>query len=380
MNEPDRRERFRVAFFSDAPYTGGAEKYLALLAAHIDQERFAPVAILNRNPALDPLRRWMERAGVPVYDVSLRLPFTLHGAGACFTLLRRLRPALLHLNLPGPFDAQFSLVAPLARLAGVVRIVSTEHLAMVPSFPKARLLKRFGTRWIDRVITVSDDNRDHLSRIHGVPPEKIRVTHIGIPEPDRSESVDLRAELGLSPGTVLLVMVGSLEVRKGHDTAFKALARLPAGVHLAVIGVGELRRRYEETVAALGIAPRVHFLGGRDDVPAVLRGADILIHPSRMDATPYVIIEALAAGIPAVASNIYGIPELIEDGVSGLLVPPDDAAALDRAVAALIDDPRRRRRIGEAARARFEARFTIGDHVRRTVAVYGELLGGERGS
>ncbi len=374
MNEPDRRERYRIAYFSDAPYAGGAEKYLALLASHIDRGRFQPVAIINRNPVLDPLRRLMERADVPVHDVSLRLPYTLRGIGAYISLLRRLRPALLHLNLPGPFDAQFSLVAPLARFAGVRRIVSTEHLAMVPTFPKGRMLKGFGTRWIDRVITVSEDNRAHLDRIHHVPPGKIRVAHIGIPEPDVGEMTDLRMELGLPRETVLLVIVGSLEARKGHDTAFEALAHLPERVHLAVAGKGELRRRYGQMVSARGIGGRVHFLGARDDIPGILRTVDIMVHPSRVDATPYVIIEALAAGLPVVASGIYGIPELVEDGISGVLVSPDDPASLERAVASLVDDSERRRRIGSAARARFEDRFTIQAHVRKTVAVYDELI------
>ena len=380
MTEPNRRVRFSIAYFSDAPYTGGAETYLALLASHIDRERFRPLAIVNRNPALDPLRRWMERAGVPVYDVSLRLPYTFRGAGAFIALLRRLRPDLLHLNLPGPFDSQFSLVAPLARLAGVRRIVSTEHLAMVPTYPKTRLLKSFGTRWIDRVITVSEDNRAHLSRIHGVPQKKIRVAHIGIPEPDRAGDADLRMELGLPRDTVLLVIVGSLEARKGHDTAFGALARLPGRVHLAVAGAGGLRGKLEEDALSLGIAERVHFLGARGDMPGILRDADVLVHPSRMDATPYVIIEALAAGLPVVASNIYGIPELVEDGISGILVPADDPAALAAAVTSRAGDPGLRRRIGAAARERFEARFTIGEHVRRTVAVYEELIDGKDGS
>jgi glycosyltransferase involved in cell wall biosynthesis len=380
MSEPDLSTRYRIVYFSDAPYTGGAEKYLFLLASRIDRERFLPIAIINRNPALDPLRRWMEGAGIEVHEVSLRLPYTLRGAGAYVALLRRLRPSLLHLNLPGPFDSQFSLVAPLARMAGVRRIVSTEHLPMVPTFTKAKVLKRFGTRWIDRVITVSENNRTHLNRIHGVPPGKIRVTHIGIPEPDAEGDVELRSELGLSGDAVLLVTVGSLEARKGHDTAFKALAQLPTRVHLAVAGEGELRHMLEETAAALGIVGRVHFLGARRDMPGILRSVDIMVHPSRMDATPYVIVEALAAGLPVIASNVYGIPELIEDGVSGLLVPPDHEAALARAVASLVDDSERRRRIGEAARVRFETRFTIQTHVRKTVAVYDELIDDKDGS
>lgn len=375
MSETDRSTRRRIVYFSDAPYTGGAEKYLFLLASRIDRERFLPIAIINRNPALDTLRRWMEGAGITVHEVSLRLPYTLGGTGAYVALLRRLRPSLLHLNLPGPFDSQFSLVAPLARLAGVRRIVSTEHLPMVPTFTKAKILKRFGTHWIDRVITVSENNRGHLSRIHGVPPDKIRVVHIGIPEPERGGGGDIRGELDLPSDAVLLVIAGTLEERKGHDTLFNAIVRLPARVHLIVVGEGELRHAYERTVAGLGIGGRVHFLGRRNDVTAMLRCADVMVHPSRMDATPYVIVEALAAGLPVVASNVYGIPELIEDGVSGLLVPPDDEAALARTVMRFVEDPGMRGRFGSAARARYESHFTIDDHVRKSIGVYEELLG-----
>ncbi len=377
MSEQGRSTRHRIVYFSDAPYTGGGEKYLFLLASRIDRERFLPTAIINRNPALDPLRHWMEGAGITVHEVSLRLPYTLGGVGAFVALLRRLRPSLLHLNLPGPFDSQFSLVAPLARLAGVRRIVSTEHLPMVPTFTKAKILKRFGTRWINRVITVSEDNRGHLSRVHGVPANKIRVVHIGIPEPERGEGGDIRGELHLARDAVLLVIVGTLEERKGHDTVLDAIVRLPARVHLLVVGEGELRPALERAVAELGIGGRVHLLGRRDDVTAILRNADIMVHPSRMDATPYVIVEALATGLPVVASNVYGIPELIEDGVSGFLVPPNDGAALARAVTRLVEDPGMRGRLGSAARARFESHFTIDDHVRRSIGVYEELLDGE---
>jgi glycosyltransferase involved in cell wall biosynthesis len=100
------------------------------------------------------------------------------------------------------------------------------------------------------------------------------------------------------------------------------------------------------------------------------------VHPSRLDATPYAIIEALATGLPVVASRIYGIPELVEDGVSGLLVPAGAPGALASAVQVLVDDPERLGRIGRAARRRYEAAFTLERCVGRMTGVYEELLGG----
>ncbi|MCK4236536.1 MAG: glycosyltransferase, partial [Candidatus Krumholzibacteria bacterium] len=229
-----------IAYFSDASYTGGAEKYLCFLASNIDRDLFDPVLIVNRNPALDTLRLWMEKEQIPVYDVSLNLPYSIGGVARLIGFLRRLRPDLLHMNLPGPFGSQYSLVAPLARLAGVRHVVTTEHLAMVSSFTKGKILKSFGTHWVDRVITVSNDNRFHLINKHGIPDGKIRVVHIGIPDPGRQGPVDIRGELGLTQDTFLLALVGILNERKGHRTVFDAMVGLPGRIHLVVVGEGEM--------------------------------------------------------------------------------------------------------------------------------------------
>ncbi|UCF05946.1 MAG: glycosyltransferase [bacterium] len=374
MREDRKDGRPLIAYFSDAPYTGGAERYLWLLAYHLDQARFRAVLIVNRNPALAPLKSWMDGAGVPVHEVSLRLPFSLRGVPEFISVLRRLEPAILHMNLPGPFDAQFSLAAPLARCAGVRRIVTTEHLAMVPTFTKARLLKSFGTRWVDRVITVSEDNRTHLTDIHRVPRGKIRVVHNGIPDPGEVPPAGLREQLSLDPGVHVLIVVAALCERKGHPTLFEAMTQLPAHVHLVAVGEGEAGNEYRRVAAALGLAGRVHFLGQRNDVPALLAEADMLVVPSLIEATPYVIIEAMAAGLPVVASRIYGIPELVSDGVSGMLVSPGDPDKLACALSVLLDDAGACARMGAAGRQRFERDFGIENSVSRTVAVYGELI------
>lgn len=363
-----------IAYFSDAPYTGGAERYLYLLASHIDRDRFEPVMIVNRNPELDRFKSWLGEEKIPVYEVSLRLPFTLKGTLGFIRLVRRLKPSLFHMNLPGPFDSQFSLVAPLARLAGVKHIVSTEHMPMFPSFRKVGMLKRFGTSWIDRVITVSDDNRRHLMHNHGVRENKIRTVHIGIPDPGPREPANLRNSLDLAGDTFLLVMVGALQERKGQRTALKALADLPGSVHLVIAGEGEKEGEYRDYASRLGIGDRVHFLGYRNDVPAILDEADLMVLTSSVEATPYVIIEAMASGLPVVASGVYGIPELVEEGKTGILIQPGDHASLVKAVMSLLNDRGLRTSMKEAARRRYEDLFRIEISVLKTIDVYRELV------
>ncbi len=246
---------------------------------------------------------------------------------------------------------------------------------MVPPFAKGRLLRGFGSRWVERVITVSEDNARSLVDIHGVPREKIRVVRIGVPEPARGASARIREPLGIPKEDFLCVMIGSLEERKGHARAFEALAALPASVKLLVAGAGEEERALRAAAASLGLERRVHFLGYRADVDALLAECDVLVLPSTLEATPYVIVEAMASGLPVVASNVYGVPEIVRDGETGILVDPRVRDDIVRAIAALAGDRERGARMGRAARMRYEAMFRVERCVEETEAVYREVLG-----
>jgi glycosyltransferase involved in cell wall biosynthesis len=368
------KSRHRIVYFSDAPWFGGAEKYLLLLAAGLNREEFRPELIMNRNPRLEAFAASMAGAGVPVHEVSLDMPRSPAGIPHFITLLRRLRPSILHCNLPGPWSSQYSLVAPLARLAGVRHVVTTEHLPMVPPFAKGRLLRGFGSSWVERVITVSEDNVGYLGEYHGVPRERIRVVRIGVPEPARGESAGIREKLGISKEDFLCVMIGSLEERKGHARAFDALAALPASVKLLIAGVGQEERALRAKAVSLGLGRRVHFLGYRADVDALLSECDALVLTSTLEATPYVIIEAMASGLPVVASNVYGIPEIVRDGETGILVDPGARDEIVRAISILARDRDRVARMGRAARKRYEEMFRIDRCVEETQAVYRDLL------
>jgi glycosyltransferase involved in cell wall biosynthesis len=366
--------RYRIAYFSDAPWFGGAERYLRLLAAGLNRDEFLPELIMNRNPRLDAFAASMRSAGVPVREVSLDLPRSPIGISRFISLLRRLRPSILHCNLPGPWGSQYSLVAPLARLAGVRRVVTTEHLPMVPSFAKGKMLRGFASRWVDRVITVSENNVSYLVENHGVPREKVRVVRNGVPEPVRGRSAGIRETLGIPKEDFLCVMIGSLEERKGHARALDALAALPAGVKLIVAGAGAEELALRAMAASLGLDRRVHFLGYRDDVDAILSECDALVLPSSLEATPYVILEAMASGLPVVASNVYGIPEIVRDGETGILVDPLERGEIARAISCLAEDRARRARMGMAARKRYEEMFRVERCVEETQAVYRDLL------
>lgn len=367
-------KRPAVLFFSDAAYEGGAERYLSLLGPGLDTERFDARLVIASGARLSSLAEAFAGNGLPVYETG-RIG-SRRGAANFRRLVGRLDPALVHINKPGPFDALYGLVAPFSRLAGARHVVSTEHLPMVRPFAKSRLLRRFADPFVERVLTVSEDNRGHLARLHGVDPARVRVVHIGIPDPGSSASTAFPVETGVPPGTFVALAVGALEERKGHRFAIDAISRLRSNAHLAIAGAGEERSRLAARAAAGGIEERVHLLGHRRDVPALLAAAGCLVLSSTLEATPYVVVEAMAAGVPVVASDVYGLPELVEDGKTGILVPPGDPSALAAAIDALATDPERRGCMGAAARRRYEERFTLERHVRAVVSVYDEVLGG----
>ena len=204
------------------------------------------------------------------------------------------------------------------------------------------------------------------ARVHLVP-NGISVEDFAAPGRDEA-----RKSLGLGTGPILLC-VGRLARDKGFATAIEALARLESDARLLVLGSGPERALLEQTARRTGVSDRVDFLGSKPRAEVVhhLAASDVFVFPTERDeAAPLVPLEAMAAGLPVVASDIGGGAELIESGKNGLLVPPASVDSLARAIDSLLADDALRRRMGEAARERIVERYTIEAMTRQTVAVY----------
>ena len=361
--------RIRIAFVSCAPYTGGAERYVELLAAGLDRERYEAVLITSGSPGLEPLRSSLAAEGIRCESTKGKSFSGAGGAGSFVRLVKRLHPDIVHINMPGPFDCHYGLTASLARLAGTRRIVTTDHLPMIRSFAKARLLRSIHVPHVSRFITVSENNRSHMVDEHGVPDAKIRIVYNGVPDPGTAGV----SAMGRS-ATVELLVAGALEERKGHLALLAAMEQLPGKFRLSIAGDGPLHGKIEEEISSRGLDGRISLLGRVEDMPRLIARCDILVVPSFLEATPYVILEAMAAGRPVVASAIFGIPEQVEDGVTGILTLPGDSAALAGALLRISGDPALIQEMGEAGRKRYEARFTLERSVAETVSVYDELF------
>jgi glycosyltransferase involved in cell wall biosynthesis len=289
--------------------------------------------------------------------------------------LAQVAPQLVHTQL-GYADL---LGGPAARSLGLPT-VATIHSHTAPPTLRDRLKEHMMVaarrRSATRVIAVSESTRAAYLAAGGAP-DRVVVVHNGIlGRAQPGAGVRIRAELGLGPEDLVAAMVSSLRPGKGHDVALhmmrSSLLRFPS-LRLLVVGDGPQRVRLEEAARALG--DRVVVAGYRADILAVLDAVDVLIQPSRAEALPTAILEAMAASVAVVATDVGGTGELVEPGVTGTLIAaPPSGAALAAGLAPVLGDDTLRRRMGRAGRERFEREFTAAGWARRLRAVYDTVL------
>ncbi|SAK71472.1 glycosyl transferase, group 1 [Caballeronia catudaia] len=288
--------------------------------------------------------------------------------------------SMLHINAllrRRPFDVvnthsgHDSLVAgTAARLARTPLIVRTRHLAL----PISSLATY---TWIPhRVIAVSHYVRRYLISA-GVGEERVQTIYDGIVKPQPVAHSTLREELGLGPDAFIVCMVAIMRDKKGHEdliAAVRPLLDTYPHLHVVMAGDGDLYVRVKGIVDSLGLAHRIHLLGFRTDVQNIFRGSDLFVLPTHQEALGQAFIEAMDAGLPVIGTCVDGVPELIEDNVNGLLVPPHDPVALREAIARMIDDPALRQRLQRESVRITERGFTVGEMANETALFYRRAL------
>jgi glycosyltransferase involved in cell wall biosynthesis len=350
----------------------GAEKQLTLLATRLAREEFDPhVCVLTRT---GPYEQELKQAGVPVTVIGKPLKID---PGAFLRLKRHiasLRPDLVHTWL---FAANsYGRAAALA--AGVRHIVAAERCVDPWKVWHELAIDRWLARRTDRIVVNSSGVRDFYVR-HGLPQEKFVVIPNGIsaPPPTDISREELHSELGLPTGARMIGAVGRLWPQKRiKDLIWAAdlLKVIRDDVHLLIIGDGPHRRRLEQFRRQVRIEDKVHFLGHRSDVPRLMPHFDLFWLGSEYEGLPNVIMEAMIAGVPVVATDISGNRDLVVPGETGYLVPVGDRAALARQAVKLLDDAELARRLGEAGRRRVLEEFSVERMVERHVQLYRELL------
>ena len=360
----------RVLVLAKGLGRGGAERLLVETARRLDPERFH-VEVAYLLPWKDALVPELAAAGVPVHG--------LRGAGlrgmAWPLRLRRLvrngRVDLVHTHMPLP-AAVARLVLPGRRPA----FVHTEH--------NLWSRYRWATRWANRltyrrnaaVVAVSEAVAASIGSTR-VPVEVVvHGVELVAPAVDAAARLRARSALGLDPDVPVVGTVGNHTAKKDHATLLDAVARLATDVpdvQLVLVGSGPLTGELGARAQRLGIAERVHLVGSRPDARELLAALDVFALSSRFEGLPLALLEAMAAGLPVVATTVGGVPEVLTDGVDGLLVEPGDAGALQVALGKLLADPALARQLGARARLRAES-FDIDRAAERIVGVYETVL------
>jgi len=309
-------------------------------------------------------------ADAPGGPVALATAAMRYRAAAVnYVRLRKLflseRPRAVLLNNGGYPGAESCRVAALAAHAsGVPTIVQFVHnVAYPPAWPAGAELAydRRVDCALDAWVTAAGRAGDALSRLRAIPRDRIETVYYGIPQPPRpspDQRSGLRAELGFGEDDFGVLVVAAFERRKGHMVLLEALSETSASVRIALVGSGDEEQSVRERVGQLGLGERVRFLGWRDDVDALLDASDLLVLPSLSnECLPYAILEAMSHALPVVGTDVAGIPEEIDNGVTGEIVPPGDAAALAAAIRRLATDRGRAVRMGEAGAQRRRSMF-----------------------
>ncbi len=369
--------RHHICLFLTTSDFGGTERMALAFLRDCDRSRFVPslISLLGQGPVPDAAAR----LGLPCVALNWKGIWDRRAFRAFRSFLREHRIDLIH-----NFGLRAELISrPVSKRTGVRRIVS--------GIRDTDAWRRWPHVWADRLtagsvdlfIANSEAARQATMTREKVPARKIITIHNGLPLPPSGPDVETaRRDLALSPDAgPIVVQVANYKVhKKGHDVLLAAVQKLkdefPQAVFVCVgqdFGNQELARLVEEN----GLSDRVRLTGYQDNVFPYLAMADVAVLPSRYESLPVSVMEAMAMGLPVAATRVGGLPELIEDGVNGLLIEPNDARALADRLRFLFNDPAARQKLGQAARETIRNRFSMERMIDRIQNAYTGLLAGD---
>jgi glycosyltransferase involved in cell wall biosynthesis len=369
---PAGDRRIRVVEVLATGTNGGAQEHLFGLVSRMDHSRF-DVSIVALSPG--SAVRKLQRAGFDVLVIDE--PDDAIAVGALAAHLAEVRPDVIHNHMH-----RAELVGTRAAIAlgeiGHRRpyVVSTVHSSRIRSEEDRQMLREL-TSQIDQIIAVSSMiERKLLEEGRTAAPVRRIYNGVDLSRYDDQEACcTLPEEYGMEAGSQIVGVVARLEPEKGHPTLLEAwplVLRAVPDAYLLIVGEGSRRQALEAQARDLRVAHRVVFTGRRDDVPAVTAALDVAVLPSYREAQGLSILEAMALSRPVVASNVGGIPEMITDGVTGLLVPPHDADALAAGIIRLLLDHPFADMLGRAGHDMVHDRFCIQLMVDAVEAIYDE--------
>lgn len=361
--------------------TGGMENGMVNLINHLPPDRFRHVVICQSG--YGEFRHRITAQKVEFYDLGKRQGHDYSWMPRLYRLFSQLKPDILHTRNLNALEAQF-----VGATWGIGGRVHGEHGRDMYDIDgtnwKYNVMRRAARRLIHQYIAVSKDLAGWLKGTVHVADERLHQIYNGVDQtkfhPRQGTRPDLDINAFFANATCVIGSVGRMAKVKDYPTLVRAFIQLcnqtenSGGLRLVIVGDGPTRNDCQALVDAAGLSAQVHFAGDRSDTPDWLRTLDIFVLPSLGEGISNTILEAMATGLPIVATRVGGTPELIEEGVSGLMWTPGDADTLTRILAEYVNDPTRREREGMAARTRIENEFSWHKAAAAYQAIYEKLI------
>lgn len=362
-----------IVHYSDSTTFGGTERAILRLMAAMDRGHWK-LALVHHADAPAALVDGARAIAADLHEVRrVKGKLDIGALSAFAAELRRIAPSVFHAHLHWPLACKYGIAA--ASAARVPAIVATAQLHVEIS--RAGLVDfqhRMISQLVSRYIAVSRDVAKNLVRRFRVPETKITVIPNAVDEAEIASGLSRPAgDWPVAEGRKAVLILARLEPEKGVDVAIDAIGRV-ADVDLVIAGSGSCSGALESKAAQLGINHRVHFLGHRNDPASLLARADVFVLPSHVEGLPLSVLEAMAAGVPVVATDIGGTREAVEHEKTGLLVPPGDSNALASAIEHVFAEPNATSERVTMARDVVHREFTSSIVAARTVALYRSLL------
>lgn len=373
--------RGKIVQIIDSLGPGGAERLLAAYAPGIAKLGFDVEVVVLHEKKGNFMREPLQAAGIPVTMVEVTKLRRLDQIARFHRALKSFKPDLIHSHLE--FASMLGSIS--GRLTGTP-VVTTLHTLDAPNLGSKRdtrrwLMYRAMAKCADRVICLTKANAE-IARETGLGDAPIMILPNGVEvdafgAPAKTSRAEIRAGLGIPFDAPLVVSVCVLRPEKALDLlleAFPAIVASQPAAHLLIVGDGPMMQPLTEMARTAGLAGQVHFAGYRKDIADILRAADIFVLPTRFDAQPTVIMEAMASGLPVVSTTFSGIPDMVEHGVQGTLVEPGDVPALAGALIDLIGNPAKAKAFGEAGHKRAVREFDMNRQIEVLAGHYDTLI------
>ena len=372
MTSRNYSQRMKVLHLITSLEVGGTQRGLLLGLPRFNQEKYEHVicSLMDRMQ----MRNQFLQTGIKVKSLGVNTKTDMLALLRLRSLIKELRPDILHTYL-----LHSNIIGRIiGRLSDVPVIIGSERtIGQVGSL--GRILTKVTNPLTDVVEVNSHIGAKAIKKDLGVPLNKIVVIPSGLDTNKYLASSDrfrIRSSLGLSDKQHLVLYIGRLRPVKGVDKGlkgFKKVLQKHPTAHLALAGEGEQSPTLQSLASELGIYENVTFLGIRNDLPDILSACDSVLIPSRNEGLPRVAIEAMAAGKPIIATKVGGTPEAIIDGVTGILVRPNDIDQMGNAISHLIGNVKLQKRLGAAGRKRAIQHYSVEKYISRLDSLYGRL-------